>query len=80
MSAPGSILLGSRLLPRASGYLALALGIAFEIVGLVGLFTTSILTLVVLSLQSLWILAAAITLMVRAGVAPDATGERSLGS
>src|SRR5258707_6973302 len=65
--ALGTILLGSRLLPRVFGYLALGLGIAFEIVGLVGLFTTPVLTLVVLVLQSLWVLAAAITLLVRTG-------------
>jgi hypothetical protein len=64
--ALGTILLGSRLLPRTFGYLALALGSAFEIVGLVGLFTTPVLTLVVLGLQALWVLAAAITLAVRA--------------
>jgi len=55
-----------------------ALGIAFEIVGLVGLFTTPVLTLVVLGLQSLWVLAAAITLLVRTGVASDATGGTHL--
>ena len=75
--ALGTILLGSRLLPRVFGYLALGLGIAFEIVGLVGLFTTPVLTLVVLAFQSLWVLAAAITLMVRAGVVSDATGGAS---
>lgn len=64
--ALGTILLGSRLLPRVFGYLALGLGIAFEIVGLVGLFTTPVLTLVVLGLQSLWVLAAAITLVLGA--------------
>lgn len=78
--ALGTILLGSRPLPRVFGYLALGLGIAFEIVGLVGLFTTPVLTLVVLAFQSLWVLAAAITLMVRAGVVSDATGGASLSS
>jgi hypothetical protein len=68
--ALGTILLGSRLLPRVFGYLALGLGIAFEIVGLVGLFTTPVLTLVVLGLQSLWVLAAAITLVLGAEKAP----------
>jgi hypothetical protein len=71
----GTILLGSQLLPRVVGYLALALGIAFEIVGLVALFTTTILTIVVLSLQALWVLAAAITFLVQAGIASDATEE-----
>jgi len=78
--ALGTILLGSRLLPRVFGYLALGLGIAFEIVGLVGLFTTPILTIVVLSLQALWVLAAALTLLVRAGTVSDASGKASPGS
>lgn len=63
----GAVLLGSRVLPRGFGYVAVALGAAFEIVGFAGLFTTPILTLVVLGLEALWIIAAAITLMVRAG-------------
>jgi hypothetical protein len=61
----GPILLGSRVLPRALGYLALALGGLFEIVGLLGLFTTPALTLIPLALQSLWLLAAAIAFLVR---------------
>jgi hypothetical protein len=62
------------------GYLALALGIAFEIVGLVGLFTTSILTLVVLTFQALWVVAAAISLLVRAGkVSNTAAGHERVG-
>ena len=71
--ALGTILLGSRVLPPVFGYLALGLGIAFEIVGLVGLFTAPILTLVVLVLQALWVLAAAITFMVYAGTVSEAT-------
>jgi hypothetical protein len=78
--ALGTILLGSRLLPRVFGYLALGLGVAFEIVGLVGLFTAPVLTLVVLGFQSLWVLAAAITLIVRTGMASDATEEAKLSS
>ncbi len=78
--ALGTILIGSRLLPRVLGYLAFGLGIAFAIVGLVGLFTTPILTIVVLSLQALWVLAAAITSLVRAGTVFAATGEASPGS
>ena len=76
----GTILLGSRLLPRVFGFLAFGLGIAFAIVGLIALFTTAILSIVVLSLQALWVLAAAITLLVRAGTAPDTTAEASPGS
>ena len=75
--ALGTILLGSHLLPRAFGYLALILGVAFAVVGLAGLFTTSILTIVVLSLQALWVLAAGITFLFRTGVVADARGEVS---
>jgi hypothetical protein len=64
--ALGPILLRSHLLPRIFGYLAVGLGVAFEIAGLAGLFTTSIFTLVVLSLQALWVLAAAIVWLVSA--------------
>lgn len=71
--ALGTILLGSGPLPRVFGYLALGLGVAFEIVGLVGLFTTPILTLVVLVLQAFWVLAAAIALLVRAEVSSSTT-------
>lgn len=76
----GTILLGSRLLPRVFGVLAFGLGIAFAVVGLIALFTTAILSIVVLSLQALWVLAAALTLLVRAGTASDTTGEASRGS
>ena len=76
----GSILLGSRLLPRVFGFLAFGLGIAFAVVGLVALFTTSILSIVVLSLQALWVLAAALTLLLRARTAYDTTAKASPGS
>jgi len=69
--ALGAVLLGSRLLPRVFGYLALALGIAFEIVGLVSLFIFPVLTLVVLGFQSLWIVATAIMLILGAGRASN---------
>ena len=65
--ALGTILLGSHVLPRVLGYLAFGLGVAFAVVGLIGLFTTSLLTIIVLSLQALWVLAAAITLLVSPG-------------
>ena len=73
--ALGTILIGSRLLPRLLGYLAFGLGIAFVVVGFIGLFTTSLLTLAVLSLQALWVLAAAITLLVRSGKVYDSPGN-----
>jgi hypothetical protein len=60
--ALGTVLLGSRLLPGIFGALALALGCLFAVAGLVGLFTSPILTLIPLGLQSLWVLGAAITL------------------
>ncbi|HLI07167.1 MAG TPA: hypothetical protein VKV40_11420 [Ktedonobacteraceae bacterium] len=71
--ALGTILLRTRVLPLAYGYVALGLGVAFEIVGLIGPFTTSILTLVVLSLQGLWAFAAAIAWLAGAGRIVKAT-------
>ncbi|HJT57126.1 MAG TPA: hypothetical protein VJ761_11575 [Ktedonobacteraceae bacterium] len=65
--ALGTILLESKLLPRFFGSSAFILGILFAVVGLVGLFTTSLLTIVVLSLQALWVLAAGITFLGRGG-------------
>jgi len=53
---------------------------AFAVVGLIALFTTPILSIVVLSLQALWVLAAALMLLGRAGTASDTTGEASPGS
>lgn len=66
--ALGTVLLGPpvQVLPQVFGYLALALGLLFEVVGLVGLFTSPILTLIPLGLQALWVVAAALTLLVRA--------------
>ena len=62
----GAVLLGSDLLPRVFGYLSLALGILYAAVGLAGLFTSPLLTLIPLGLQAFWILAAAIALMFQA--------------
>ena len=76
--ALGTILLGSRLLPRVFGYLAFGLGIAFAVVGLIGLFTTPILTIGVLSLQALWVLATAITMLVRPGTSAEIQSNESL--
>lgn len=61
--ALGTIQLGSTLLPRVFGWLAFGLGSAFEVVGVIALFTTPTLSVVVLSLQALWVLAAALTLL-----------------
>ena len=71
--ALGTILFGSSLLPRVFGYLALGLGIAFEVVGLIALFTTPILTIIMLSLQALWVLAAALVWLIRDGTVSDAS-------
>ena len=76
--ALGTILLGSHLLPKVFGYLAFGLGIAFAVVGLVGLFTTSLLTIVVLSLQALWVLAAAIAFLVFSGSEPVSPEDESV--
>ena len=77
--ALGTILLGSHVLPRVFGYVACGLGIAFEVVGLLALFTTPILTIIVLSLQALWVLAAALTWLFGAGAVSGARGQAHSG-
>jgi len=78
----GAALLGTRLLPRAFAYAALALGIAFQILGVAGLFSAAALppVIAVLLLQNVWTLAAAFTLAVRRGTRADAAagGERAV--
>jgi hypothetical protein len=67
--ALGALLLGSRVLPRAFGYLALALGAAFEIAGFIGLFdpgNPQLSITVILIVQEVWVLAAAVLVFVRA--------------
>jgi hypothetical protein len=66
----GVVLLRAAVLPRPFAYLAMALGAAFAIVGLSGLFAAAALTLVVVGSQSLWVLAAAIALLVRTARRP----------
>ncbi len=63
----GVVILGSRLLPRVLGYLAIVLGAAFAIAGVVYLFdlTLPVLVQAFASIQVLWWLAAAIMLIVR---------------
>lgn len=60
----GVALIGTRLLPPAFNYSALALGIAFQTLGFAGLFDSSalIVSLVILGLQLVWTLAASVTL------------------
>jgi hypothetical protein len=78
----GAVILGSRVLPRVFGYLALVLGAAFAILGVVTLFTLTLpaAVLAFAGIQTLWWLAAAITLIVRAVKAPDTASvkEREL--
>jgi hypothetical protein len=69
--ALGTILLGAQVLPRAFAYLALALASGFEVLGVVGLFTVSAITLIPLVLQAVWVVAAAIALLVQSGTAAD---------
>jgi hypothetical protein len=67
--ALGAMLLGSRVLPRAFGYLALGLGAGFEVAGFVGLFdpgNPQLSITVILILQEVWVLAAAILVLTRA--------------
>lgn len=63
----GIVILGSDVLPRLLGYLALLLGAAFAIAGIVTLLSLEVPVVVQLcaSIQVLWWLAAAITLIVR---------------
>jgi hypothetical protein len=67
----GIVILGSNVLPRLLGYLALVLGAAFAIAGVVTLLSLTVPVVVqaAASIQVLWWLAAAITLIVRAGKA-----------
>jgi hypothetical protein len=63
----GAVLLGARVLPRVFGYLALGLGAAFEIAGFVGLFDPNnpqLSITIILILQEVWVLAAAIIVLV----------------
>ncbi|MGN6362305.1 MAG: hypothetical protein ACTHNK_18130 [Thermomicrobiales bacterium] len=63
----GFALLGTRLLPSAFSYLAIALGVVFQVLGVAGLFSTAALLVViaVLMAQNVWTIAAAIALAVR---------------
>jgi len=63
----GVVILGSHVLPRVFGYLSLVLGAAFAVLGVVTLFTLTlpVAVLAFAGIQTLWWLAAAITLIVR---------------
>jgi hypothetical protein len=75
----GAALWGTRLLPPLFSYLAIALGILFQILGVVGLFSPTALlaVIVVLMLQNVWTLAATITLAVEPGPAARAVSAFS---
>jgi hypothetical protein len=61
----GALLLGSHVLPRVFAWAALALGVAFEVLGLVGLFSpqANAAMVLLLSSQELWIVTAALLLI-----------------
>jgi hypothetical protein len=65
--ALGAVLLGTGALPRPFAPLAIGLGVAFELVGLAGVLTPAAGAAAagLSGLQALWILAAAIALLVR---------------
>ena len=71
----GIVILGSDVLPRLLGYLALVLGAAFALGGVVTLFSLEIPVVVQISasIQVFWWLAASITLIVRVGKVPVTT-------
>src|SRR5262249_54573566 len=63
----GFALRGTHVLPPSFSAIAIALGVAFQILGFVGLFSSTalMLVLVVLVLQNVWTVLAAIVLVVR---------------
>jgi hypothetical protein len=77
----GIVVLGSRVLPRIFGYLSLAVGIAFAILG-VAFLNSLVLPVAVqafASVQALWWLAAAITMIVQAARMPRAVSVEVQG-
>jgi hypothetical protein len=62
----GAVLLGSRLLPRALGYTAVAFGAASIILGLAALFSATAFSLAIILIiaESPWVLAAGGALMI----------------
>ena len=63
--ALGSVLLGATVLPRAFGFVAVGLGLAFELAGIIALFAqVGVILAIVLSVaQALWIIVAATALL-----------------
>jgi hypothetical protein len=76
----GAVILSSHVLPRVLGYLALALGAAFAILGVISLYslTLPIVVIAFAGLQTLWWLAAAIMLIIRTGIASETKVETSV--
>lgn len=74
----GVVLLGSRLLPRVFGYLALACGVATEILGLASLFSSTTANIIgfVLLAQEIWVVAVAILLIFGAGKSSDRASQK----
>jgi hypothetical protein len=64
----GYVLLGSDVLPRGFAYSGLATGATLQVLGLVGLFRAlQPIIDIILIIQALWFVAAAVTLLVRGG-------------
>jgi hypothetical protein len=72
----GLAILGSTVLPRILGFLAVALGVTLEILGFVGLFSAlqSVID-VVLIVQEVWMLAAAVALLARSPASRPASSR-----
>ncbi|HEX4205342.1 MAG TPA: hypothetical protein VHZ51_14340 [Ktedonobacteraceae bacterium] len=70
----GFVILGSRVLPRVLGYVAIVIGIVFAILGVIYLFTPVADGVAILAvteaIEELWFPVAAITLIVRAVMTP----------
>lgn len=74
----GAVLLGSRLLPRAFGYAAVALGAVSVILGAAALFSPAAfsLAIVLIIAENLWVLAAATALVIhRPATIPGAAAD-----
>ena len=70
----GFVLLGSDVLPSGFAYLALALGSTLQVLGLLGLFKLLQPVIdILLIVQSLWFVAAAVSMLIRGGKATLAT-------
>lgn len=75
----GIVIVGSRVLPRVFGYLSIVLGAAFAILGIVFLdsLVLPVLVQAFASVQALWWLAAAITMIVQAARMPRSVSVKA---